>query len=260
MPAPKDPVARALWIERMSAARTGEKNCNYKKTMSEGTRRKISITRKERGCSAGKNNPMYNVHLVGELNPQFGIPRTEEQKRKQSIAMKTKVPWNKGIPALWLKDIPRTEEVKQKISNSHKGKPKSNEHKEKMRIIKLQTSPTGENSPLWKGGITKLNLHIRVLPRYKNICKSLMEEKNYTDHFKNIRGKLLACHHIIPQNTLIKRYNITNIDEARECPQLFDKTNLIVMLSSAHDKFHNLYGDDKNIFELTPEQIHELYI
>jgi len=55
-------------------------------------------------------------------------------------------------------------------------------------------------------------------------------------------------------------YNIKTIDDARKCPLLFDKHNLIVMLSSAHDKFHNIYGDNKNIYELTQDQIKELYL
>jgi hypothetical protein len=54
--------------------------------------------------------------------------------------------------------------------------------------------------------------------------------------------------------------NATAIEQALECPLIWDVNNGIAILKYAHDKFHNLYGDDKNIYELTPDQIKELYL
>lgn len=257
MPAPKDPVKRDLWIKRMSEARTGEKNPNYGKPVSDDRKKKQSKAMK--GKLAGEKNPMFGVHLSGEQNPFYGKQHSEESKEKIRNKKLGHTSWNKGVSSTWTKGIPRTETTREKISKGNTGKPKSDEHKEKLRIVKLETTPTGENSVHWKGGITKLNLHIRTLPRYKKACSDLMNEVDYTDHFTGKRGGVLACHHIIPQNLLIKIYNIKTIDDARRCDLLFDKHNLIVMLSSAHAKFHDLYGDDKNIYELTQEQLAELY-
>lgn len=260
MPAPKDPIANALWKQRMSDARKGNKNYNFGKHLSEEQKSKISKTRIERGVAAGENNPMYGVRLSGELNHNFGKHLSEETRRKMSESMIGRQAWNRGLPCTWLKGIPIPEERKEKISKGNKGKKKSEDHKQKIRETKLETTPTGENSIHWKGGVTKLNLHIRTLPRYKNTCYDLMKEVDYTDKFTGHRGGILACHHIIPQNVIIRMYDIKTIDDARKCQLLFDKHNMVVMLSSAHDKFHNTYGDNKNIYELTPEQIKELYL
>jgi len=258
MPAPKDPVAYALWKQRMSESRKGDKNGNYGKRMSEENKKRLSEAMI--GRFAGDKNPMYGIHLEGYWKGKH-IP--EETRRKISLSRTGKYTGSDNhnfgkqiVP----KGSTRSEQEKLKISNGLSGVPKSELHKQHLREVKLATSPTGKDSPNWKGGITKLNLHIRVLPRYKNICSDLMKEVNYTDAFTGIHGGVLACHHIIPQNVIIRMYNIKTIDDARDCPLLFDKHNLIVMLASAHDKFHNLYGDDKNIYELTPDQIKELYL
>lgn len=50
-----------------------------------------------------------------------GIPRTEEQKRKQSEKMKGQKAWNKGIPC--------SEEMRRKISEARRGKPAWNKGK-----------------------------------------------------------------------------------------------------------------------------------
>jgi hypothetical protein len=260
MPAPKDPVAYTLWKQRMSEARTGDKNANFGKSMSEDQKQKISKTRIDRGVAKGENNPMHGVHLIGEKNGFYGRHHTEKTKQILREGRVGKPAWNKGLPSTWTKGIPISDEVKAKISKTCTGRPKSEEYKQRIRKIKLETTPTGKDSWNWKGGITKLNIHIRQLPRYKNICTDLMKEVDYVDAFTGIRGGILSCHHIIPQNVILRMYNIKTIDEARECTLLFDKHNLIVMLKSAHDKFHNIYGDDKNIYELTPEQIKELYL
>jgi len=257
MPAPKDPVAYALWKQRMSDARKGEKNGFFGKHHTEETRKRIS--EEMTGKMGGDKNPMYGIHLKGEQCGFYGKHHTEETKQKFREDHLGKPAWNKGKPAPWAAK-PMPEEIKAKISISNQGKPKSESCKQKLREVKLMTTPTGKDSWNWKGGITKLNIHIRQLPRYKNICTDLMKEVDYTDFFTGIRGGILACHHIVPQNVIIRMYNVKTIDDARNCPLLFDKHNLIVMLASAHDKFHNLYGDDKNIYELTPEQIKELYL
>jgi len=253
MPAPKDPIKRALWIERMSKSRIGKK----KPPASEEQKRKQSEAMK--GRFAGEKNPMYGVHLSGEKSFWLGKHHTEESNKKNREAHLGKPSWNKGLPSTWTKGVPRPEEVREKISIGNTGKPKSEEHKQKLRETKLATTPTGKDSWNWKGGITKLNLHIRTLPRYKLACERAMKDANYTDAFTGIRGGILACHHKIPQNIIINMNGIKTIDEAKRCPLLFDKNNIVVMLSSAHDKFHNLYGDDKNIYELTAEQLAELY-
>ena len=89
-----------------------------------------------------------------------------------------------------------------------------------------------------------------------------MKDAGFKDIFTGAKGNRqhpIECHHKIPHNMIMRLNNITTKEAADACDLLFDKHNLIVMLKSAHDKFHNLYGDDKNIYELTEDQIAELY-
>lgn len=349
MSAPKDPIAYALWKERMSASRKGEKNPFYGKHLSEESKKKISEAMT--GKMVGEKNPMFGVHLKGYWRGK-NIPN--ETKQKISETKKGMTAWNKGLPSTWTKGVPRTEEVKRKISESNKGKPKTNpawnkgkpfseDTKEKMRQAKLGKKMSsefcqkrseimkekwsepdfkedmtqkhaGENNanfgkPIseeqrqklrdwertpeyieklreastgkmhteetkakisashsgykcynWKGGITPVYRHIRGHRIYKEWCANLLKKHDYTDAFTGHKGGLLSCHHIIPVNMLIKMYNITDIEGALACALIWDLNNGLVILKYAHDKFHNLYGDGKNIYELTPDQIKELYL
>jgi Zn-finger protein len=251
--------SKKLMSENRKGINVGQDNPQFGKPLSEEHKAKISKTRIERGIGRGENCHFYGVHLRGDLSPNFGRKVSDETKQKLSMAMKGKPAWNKGTPCTWLKGRTLSDETKIKISKGNKGKKKSDAHKQKLREAKLESTPTGENSWNWKGGLTDLNHHIRTLPRYKTLCSDLMKEVDYTDAFTGVRGGVLSCHHIVPQNVIIRMYNIKTIDDARECPLLFDKHNMVVMLKSAHDKFHNIYGDDKNIYELTEAQIKELY-
>lgn len=218
--------------QKMSKAKLG-------KIMSDGFKQKRSEIMKEKWKDPLFKQDMVDKHS-GENNYNFGGHISEYHKQVLIGARK--------------KDWESQEYIEnQKIT--HTGYKHTDDAKNKM-----SESRKGDKCYNWKGGITKLNLHIRALPRYKNICSDLMKEVDYTDKFTGIRGGVLACHHIIPQNVIIRMYDIKTIDDARNCPLLFDKHNMIVMLASAHDKFHNIYGDNKNIYELTPEQIKELYL
>ena len=68
---------------------------------------------------SGVNNPMYDIHLNGSLNHNFGKKYSLETRMKISNARK-----GKGHPV--------SEETKQKISLSNRGKAKSDEHKKKL--------------------------------------------------------------------------------------------------------------------------------
>jgi len=68
----KGRVVTDKWKENMiknHANVSGENNPNYGKNMSQIQKNKISKTRKEKGYSKGKNNPMYGIHMKGADNP-----------------------------------------------------------------------------------------------------------------------------------------------------------------------------------------------
>ena len=53
----------------------------------------------------------------GRVHPQLNVPRTEEQKEKQSEKMKGVVPWNKGVSGY--KTQPQTEHQKQRVRETN---------------------------------------------------------------------------------------------------------------------------------------------
>ena len=107
-------------------------------------RRKISEANRGEhhwDCS-GANNPMYDVHLCGEMNHNFRKPKSLVQKKKQSEAMKGKMA-GKNHP---MYGKHHTEESILKIKNNHWNASGSN------NPLYGKPGLRGENSPTWKHG------------------------------------------------------------------------------------------------------------
>lgn len=239
--------------DKISLARTGKTSWNKNIAASDETKQKMSIAKtgkimsdefkekrrqimKERWADPKFKEEMSKKHS-GSNNGNFGIKMSDVQKAKIRAAANN-----------------RSSEWREKQSIAHTGVIDSDETRLKKSLVHR-----GDKNYNWNNGITALNLHIRNLLQSKEICQKKMNDVNYTDYFTKLRGKVLECHHIIPQNVIIKMNEITTIDQARECAALFDEKNLIVMLKTAHDKFHNLYGDNKIIFDLSEGEIKTLY-
>lgn len=105
-------------------------------------------------------------------------PLTEQHKKKISNSLKGRQPKNKiGTLKFWL------------------GKKRPNLHSlETRKKISLQRK--GENSHLWRGGITAINQKIRTSFEYKEWRKSVFERDNYTCVFCQKRGGVLNADHI----------------------------------------------------------------
>jgi len=229
MTMPTDPAKAELARKRMSEAKRD-------KVMSEDFKKKRSEIMKERWADPAFRKEMSEKHS-GENNINYGKQMSSSQKEKLSIAASN-----------------RSDSWKQKQSKSHIGHKDSTETK-----LKKSRVHAGEKCYNWKGGITPIYKHIRGHRRYKEWCLAVLTKYNHTDVFTKKRGGRLSCHHVIPVNTLLKMNQVKTIEEALECTLIWDVNNGIILKKSAHDKFHNLYGDDKNIYELTEEQIQELY-
>lgn len=175
MPAPRDPEKRKLWKKKISETLkrnpikpwqgkhrseetrrkiseslrghvpwnkgktflVGAKNPMWGKQHSEETRRKISEKLR------GTNHPMYgqsqseetkqkrSESLRGEKNPMWGKHHSSKTKRKISEANKGRISWHKDKTGVY------TEETIKRMSNSHKGRIKSEE--ERMKLSKALT-------------------------------------------------------------------------------------------------------------------------
>jgi hypothetical protein len=118
MPAPKDPVKRALWIQHMSEARKG-------KVASEATRKINSESHKGIG--------------IGRTPWNKGIPQTDATKKKLSVAHtgKTLTASHKAKISKSGKGLKRSQVTKDRISKSRTGVKVPQATLDKMRDVNL---------------------------------------------------------------------------------------------------------------------------
>ena len=186
-------------IIKMVENRSGIKNPNFGKLMSQTQKDKISRTCKERGVTAGKNNPMFgrkrpdvsernkNTNMSGKNNPMFGLKGSKHPKFGTHLSSKQK----------------------ENIRRSLIGKSFTDEHKRRLRENHADFS--GKNHPQWRGGVSfedyssswneKLKKDIRE--RDNHICQICFNIGNYVHHIdynkKNCKPKNLVtlcfkCH------------------------------------------------------------------
>ena len=128
-----------------------------------------------------------------------GVKFSDEHKEKLSLAKQGYVPWNKG----------KKYEV-------------SPEAKIRLRLFARR----GETSPSWKGGKTKLAERIRKLYQYKDWRTNIFTRDNFTCMFCGERGgKLEADHFPKRYAQVIQENNITTIEKAIRCIELWNISN-----------------------------------
>lgn len=146
-----------------------------------------------------------------------GEKRSDEARKRMSIS-KT------GI-----KLPPFTEEHKRKISESEKGKVVSEETRKKM---------SGPNCKWWKGGTTKVSLAIRMLFEYRQWRSDIFSRDDWTCQNCNVRGGILHAHHIDYLSNIIHRNGIKDLDQARNCSELWNINNGITLCKKCHKDIH----------------------
>jgi hypothetical protein len=172
--------------------------------------------------------------MKGEKHPNYGKHPTEASRKKMSNSRK-----GKPIPM----------ETRKKISDSltgdkhpQYGKPRAEETRKK-----ISDNTKGEKSYHWKGGITPLNMQIRLNPKMKEWRNAVFKKDNYKDSASGCspRNKnQLEAHHIIPFAKIIKTYNIKSLEDALKCDILWDPNNGITMLRTSHIAHHEIWGYD----------------
>jgi hypothetical protein len=265
MPAPKDPVRHATWIieqrERSKGKKRPPRTKEWSDNISKAKKNPSEAFRKKMSEAMLKYLEEHPEERIKNSERQKGIPRSDEFKENRRLHM-----------LKLYEDPAEREKQSERLSGENNpffGKthpdyvleilkqPKSEDHKKK-----ISATQQGVSLEEWKGYITPINHYVRTSPRYLKACSDAMKDAGYKDAFTGIKSTYttpIECHHATPHNLIMRLFNITTKEDADKCDLLFDKHNLIVMLKFAHDKFHNLYGDDKNIYELTPDQITELY-
>jgi hypothetical protein len=248
--APISPEQREVERERHAKHRLGA-------TASDATRKKMSILHTgQPGFWTGKTLPQSTCDKMSESHMgqepwNKGIPSTVEACQNQSKSMK-------GIPK-----PPRSEEHCKKISerNSGEGNPMFDkkhtpEALDKMHIaqlgntkslgrkptlqmsLKLSNAFKGDKCHFWKGGVTPLRAMIRVSLEYKLWKRQIFERDNFTCNECNQRGGYLHAHHIKSFSQILEDNNITTLEQAIECKELWDINNGITFCRKCHRKKH----------------------
>ncbi len=157
-------------------------------------------------------------------------PHTEEHKRKVSEKLK-----GHGFSA----------ETLAKMRKPHKPyprKPISKETREKIRQTVRKVVKRGADSNLWKGGINKLTWAIRKCWRYVEWRSTVYERDNYTCKECSKVGGKIEAHHIVAFSKLLKENNITTIEQAVACEQLWSIGNGLTLCKECHKKTPNYLG------------------
>ena len=143
-----------------------------------------------------------------------GIKHSEATKKK----MLGRIPWNKGKKNT--KMIGNTNGFKKGLTPWNKG---------------LKGFLMGEKNPMWKGGITPVYMSIRHSFENKTLMKKIKERDNYTCQICGERGKKLHVdHYPISFAQIIKQFNIKSLEEALNCPKMWDENNLRTLCLKCH--------------------------
>lgn len=124
-------------------------------------------------------------------------------------------------------------ESKLKASESHKKYWRENPDKAAERGQKIQ----GKNHYRWNDGSTVLNTAIRGLTEYRKWAK-MVKDRDANKCTECNATSNLESHHIVQLNEIVINNHITNVQEARECKELWDITNGITLCIKCHYKIH----------------------
>lgn len=97
-----------------------------------------------------------------------------------------------------------------------------------------------ENSSRWEGGKTELQKIIRMHSKSAEWKTGVFQRDNFRDWFSGCKGELEA-HHVVKFSDLLKKYNITTLQEALDCDPLWDISNGVTMLKSTHRAYHEMW-------------------
>lgn len=98
---------------------------------------------------------------------------------------------------------------------------------------RLSPETQGVNSPHWKGGATILNKAIRLTKHYLRWRTAIQQRDNYKCVLCGESSKIVD-HYPTPFSTLIVKYQIENVQQARSCPQFWDITNGRILCEECH--------------------------
>jgi hypothetical protein len=142
-----------------------------------------------------------------------------------------------------------SKETRLKLSKVHKGKKLWTEEQKKQISERMK----GENNPQWKGGITSLAKQINKNYKYRQWRDDVFTRDNFTCQMCGKKGGKLNAHHIKSFSSILQYYEITTLEEALECDELWNINNGITLCEKCHIKIHKK-GTSYPLGELSYEQ------
>jgi 5-methylcytosine-specific restriction endonuclease McrA len=97
-------------------------------------------------------------------------------------------------------------------------------------------SMKGENNPTWKGGVTPLNHLIRSCSKYTEWRMNVFQRDLYICQHCGKRGCYIEAHHIKEFAASKEENNITTLDDALVCDELWNTNNGITLCKECHDR------------------------
>lgn len=221
------------------------REANLGKYHSEETKMKMGISAKLRGPRSGWHLSEETKHNIGEA--RRGTKLSEGTKRKIGKANSIK-----------LKGKHLSIETRRKVSEGNKGKTISEGTREKIRKVRLgkKASPEvkrkmsearkgkygGENAPNWRGGKSSLCSRIKINYKYRQWRSDVFTRDDFTcQECGRIGGKLNA-HHKKGFSSILQKYEITTLEEALECEELWDINNGKTLCEECHKVTDNFGG------------------
>ena len=184
----------------------------------------LTVVKRKKGPWTNKKRPPFSKKWKENMSKaQIGKKLSEETKIKmrKPKSIETIIKFRKRR---------QSKETRLKISKSRTGMKFSEEHIKNL---------SGENSHLWKGGVSSMNDRIRKSFRFKRWREYVFKRDNWTCQKTGVKGGKLHPHHI---------FNFSS------CPELrFNLENGITLSETSHNEFHKIYGKRNN----TLEQINE---
>jgi hypothetical protein len=155
------------------------------------------------------------------------IEKEQEQiMRRYNVLSKNKMFYFDKENRLW----------KRTISTIKKGKecPLSN--------IKYEDRPKGKTHYRWRGGITPPLEKLRNCFEYRQWRSDIFTRDKFTcQECGDNRGGNLEAHHIITLYKLIRKYEITNYEQAINCEELWNINNGKTLCKKCHILIHQRY-------------------
>lgn len=98
----------------------------------------------------------------------------------------------------------------------------------------LKGYKAGKKHYNWKGGISKVAKLLWQIYEYQKWRSKVFERDKWTCQTCGKRGNNLEAHHIKELYKIMKEYNITTLEQARNCQELWNINNGVTLCEDCH--------------------------